>query len=533
MLPFAIYLLKVIACSGALYLYYVAALRNRGFHRWNRFYLLAATLLSVLIPFIEIPVGHLQDDSPSRPVQVLQVVTAADNYTAEMIAPANVQEVSFESVAGLLYGGVGAVLAFFFLRSLLRIRQILRNGTLHRAGHLKLVYTHAPGTPFSWLRYIFWNPALDPEHETGRQILQHELVHVQERHSLDKLWMQTLLIVFWCNPVFWLMRKELGDLHEFLADRKAVGAGGAPALAAMILQAAYPGAFPELATPFFQSSIKRRLAMLTTNQPARPRYFSRILVLPVLALTIASFAVRVTESPAVGYSLGTDTLPRPFQRGHSYHDTRQGIILEADSLVHHQPAAETKLNATRALFVVNGRRMGPSVLEQKTIIAREVHFYTEGHPDALKLYGQEAKRGVLVFEDAKVYDIPMRSFYKEVLEGSARRRSDPEHIVFTKAEVDPQFKGGEQAWQRYVRRTLNTDIPTSHDAPRGRYTTEVRIVVDRTGNLSDVQALTQHGYGMEQEALRVVHGSRGWVPARQNGHAVNAYKTLAITFTVK
>ena len=52
---FGIYLLKMLICSAVLYGYYRAALFNERFHQWNRFYLLAAMLLSVVVPFVNIP----------------------------------------------------------------------------------------------------------------------------------------------------------------------------------------------------------------------------------------------------------------------------------------------------------------------------------------------------------------------------------------------------------------------------------------------------------------------------------------------
>ena len=54
MLPIAYYLLKVIICSGILYGYYWLLLRNKVFHKYNRFYLMAAVVLSLLLPLIKI-----------------------------------------------------------------------------------------------------------------------------------------------------------------------------------------------------------------------------------------------------------------------------------------------------------------------------------------------------------------------------------------------------------------------------------------------------------------------------------------------
>jgi beta-lactamase regulating signal transducer with metallopeptidase domain len=92
------------------------------------------------------------------------------------------------------------------------------------------------------------------------------MVHVEEKHSVDKLFMQLVLIFCWCNPFFWLIRKELHAIHEFIADQKSVDQQDTAAFASMILQAAYPKHYPALVNPFFQTSIKRRIIMLTKLQ---------------------------------------------------------------------------------------------------------------------------------------------------------------------------------------------------------------------------------------------------------------------------
>ena len=69
--------------------------------------------------------------------------------------------------------------------------------------------------------------------------------------------------------------------------------------------------------------------------------------------------------------------------------------------------------------------------------------------------------------------------------------------------------------------------------PEGTYTVYVQFVVSKDGSISDVKALTNHGYGMEAEAMRVIKKGPKWVPAVQNGRQVNAYRKQPITFVVE
>src|SRR5205085_331813 len=93
------------------------------------------------------------------------------------------------------------------------------------------VFTNSPGTPFSFFKYIFWNTEIDIESEAGRHILKHELAHVKEKHTLDKIFLSVALIIGWCNPFLWLIKRELNVIHEFIADQKAVSDGDAHSFA--------------------------------------------------------------------------------------------------------------------------------------------------------------------------------------------------------------------------------------------------------------------------------------------------------------
>ena len=104
--------------------------------------------------------------------------------------------------------------------------------------------------------------------------------------------------------------------------------------------------------------------------------------------------------------------------------------------------------------------------------------------------------------------------------------------VFTKVEVESSYSGGLGAWRRYLQNNLDTDVPGSNGAPAGQYTVVVRFIVSKDGSVSDVVAETNHGYGMEQEAIRTIKKSGLWTPAVLYGKNVNSYKRQPITWVV-
>ena len=142
---------------------------------------------------------------------------------------------------------------------------------------ISFISTDAKGTPFSFFNSIFWNNAIDLHSKQGQQIFNHEIAHVKEKHSYDKIFMNVVLIFFWMNPFFWLIRKELSMIHEFIADKEALEDNDINAFAEMILQTVYPGQQFSITNNFFHSPLKRRLIMFTKNKNPKVSYISRLL----------------------------------------------------------------------------------------------------------------------------------------------------------------------------------------------------------------------------------------------------------------
>ena len=293
MYPTLYYLLQVLVCSAVLMVYYLLVLRNKKFHQYNRFYLLGVAIVSWMVPLIKIV--WEQERSGVRQVDLLTVV-AANNSEMEAMVTSQQQSLDWVSLLPNLYMAVCIFLLSAMLVSLYRIYKIY---TTHECSNLQqfyLVMTREKGTPFSFFSYIFWNAEIDIQTPAGKQILQHELTHVTQYHSIDKIVIQLNLIAGWFNPFFWLLKKELDMIHEFIADKKSVEHEDAASLAQMLLTTAYPGQQFPLTNPYFFSPIKRRLKMLTNVKNPSFSYARRIVVLPLLSIVVLLFAFRAKEN---------------------------------------------------------------------------------------------------------------------------------------------------------------------------------------------------------------------------------------------
>jgi beta-lactamase regulating signal transducer with metallopeptidase domain len=288
------YLLQVVAASGLLYGYYHFVLRNKRFHRYNRFYLLAAVVISIIIPFFNIPVYFSKDEAATLAVfQTLQVFSSA--VVEEPVTNAAVHETSsaaWITLENLIYLFYITILSFFFLRvlvSLFKIRTLIKSNTAEKIDKIEFINTNEPGTPFSFFRWLFWNRKIELNSEKGEQIFRHELFHIQQKHSWDIIFMELISTIFWLNPFFHLMKKELKAIHEFLADEFAITENRNWQYAELLLMQAL-NTNNRLVNPFFHNQIKRRIAMITSSSKPSYRYLRKLMVLPLAGIVIFLFA---------------------------------------------------------------------------------------------------------------------------------------------------------------------------------------------------------------------------------------------------
>ncbi|MGN6532161.1 MAG: energy transducer TonB, partial [Ginsengibacter sp.] len=142
---------------------------------------------------------------------------------------------------------------------------------------------------------------------------------------------------------------------------------------------------------------------------------------------------------------------------------------------------------------------------------------------------EEAKVDVKTVEGTKDLGIvapPSDEKGTNVVAPPAEKKEDPDK-VFTKVEIEAQFPGGAAAWTRYVTRAIQSQIDEFTDADYG--TCVVRFIVDKTGQVSDVQATTMKGTKLAEIAVNAIRKGPKWTPAQQNGRYVNAYRLQPVT----
>lgn len=102
-------------------------------------------------------------------------------------------------------------------------------------------------------------------------------------------------------------------------------------------------------------------------------------------------------------------------------------------------------------------------------------------------------------------------------------------FIFTR-EAD--FPGGEDAWLAFLSSNINSKVPIKKKAPAGRYSAVVQFVVEPDGRVSNVIPITNLGYGIEEELMRVIKKSPKWIPAVKLNKTVKAWRRQPLTLVV-
>lgn len=288
-------------CTSILFGYYWLFLRNKKFHHYNRFYLLSIVIVSIVFPFIKVPILFPKaEQNPTSFYQVVQTLSVNEWENEDLVIdhanPSFSEYLTWQNLA-IALAVLGMVwMLVRLLSSLQYLRRIRQDYPSEKIADLQLYYTNEPGTPFSYFRSIFWNNNISFNSVKGQQIFRHELFHVRQSHSADNLFMELICSIAWFNPLFYLIRRELKTVHEFLADQYSISESNRYEYAELLLQESIRLKTNPLVQPFFHSQIKRRIAMITKIAHSKYGYASRVLVLPILVLLFFSLVLKAQNA---------------------------------------------------------------------------------------------------------------------------------------------------------------------------------------------------------------------------------------------
>ncbi|MGZ2371363.1 peptidoglycan DD-metalloendopeptidase family protein [Ancylomarina sp. YFZ004] len=288
MTDFILYSIKSGLCLAIFYGFYQLVLVKETHVKRNRIYLLAAILFSLVLPSINFTIEH------EELAKANQIVWEFENSIEDqlfVVDPDSSQETIFDSAfwLTLLYSlGVLTILGRLIL-NLISIFKIIRANEIKKEGDLNLIYLEQAHSPYSFFNYVFLNPSILSKTE-NKQILLHESIHSKQLHSIDLLIIELLKAFFWFNPIIYLLKNALVEVHEYCADQACViDDTNKIGYQQCLVQHIESKMNFNLTSAFKSSLTLKRIKMIKKSNTSVWAHLKLVLILPVLIISMLSF----------------------------------------------------------------------------------------------------------------------------------------------------------------------------------------------------------------------------------------------------
>lgn len=269
------FLIKSSLSLCVLLIVYHLLLEKEKMHQFNRFYLLFSILFSFAIPFITIEV--IQEVSHHETTQ--NVIAMEGNSMTVLEDSTNYWLIA----AWSMYGVITLALLLRFVLNILKLNSRTKSNPVIDYKKAKLVLLKEKTLPYTFLNSIFINETDYHNRKIEAELYTHELIHVSQRHTLDILFIETLKVIFWFNPVFVFYKKAIQLNHEFLADEKVVKShNNVPFYQNLLLSKANANPTYYLASNLNYSVTKKRLIMMTKTASKTKAIFKQIALIPFI-----------------------------------------------------------------------------------------------------------------------------------------------------------------------------------------------------------------------------------------------------------
>jgi len=282
-----------------LFACYRLMLRNHTFFQWNRIYLLSSLIVAFALPFVIYP-----SDAPSLPViYEVKAMAATISFVQEE------QPVfTWVDALWLIYGTGLAVAGFYLLQHVFQLRRFLRSGEVIELEDCTVVMINSNHIgSFSFLKWIVINRNDYESHFDD--ILCHEMVHTRQWHSVDILFVEIMKVFFWFNPILLLYKRDLQEVHEFLADSKASNREN---YARFLISYALNAPVASLTNHFFKpSQLKSRIQMIYKNRSPKwllSTYLAAATLIGATAMLVAGCEQKEDKQPETEKT-GEQTMP--------------------------------------------------------------------------------------------------------------------------------------------------------------------------------------------------------------------------------
>ncbi len=571
------YILETTVCWLFFYLLYALWLRKETFFRTNRIYLMGTLLLGLLIPAVDV--------MPTPQAVVIQDVTVYLNEVV-VLAQGNVatSDTGFH-ISTILMAVYQVGVAVFLLRFLVSMGSIFRlflNSEIIKKENYTLVYTSREHAPFSFLNFFFVYKKNEFNETEWQQITRHEEAHIRGAHTFDVLLAEVLTILFWFNPLIYMYKYAIRNVHEYLADAAVIKTVPTVHYGQFLVSFALPGF--RMANNFNHSQLKKRIIMMTKTQSSKFALAKYTLFIPLALILFVIFSCKDDVQ-----NLITDDVTEHQQRVLVY-DENEGVAREyikahkkaedGNGKTHFDKVEEVTISALK----VFEQKMSTEY-EQETNPAKK-EALKERFLDELKQGAEDARVTFFIVEKGEdgiekmcttgnKGDNPFKKLNKKEIEENVRsieQEKDPdkrrsmindfevgiknktgkninfgvseETNVYTIVDEMPLFPGcgyetdaekRKKCAEKQMLQYIYTNITYPAEAIEAGIEgiAIVSFVVETDGQITHPKILRSVGYETDEEVIRIVENMPDWIPGIHEGKAVRVKFNLPVRFKLE
>ncbi len=412
MMDFIIYDAKAAVILAVFYMFYRLLLSRETFHRLNRVVLLITAVGSLLLPLWQITFHRIVEVEAQPTFQMSEVTLPIVQLELPTTPWWQITLITL-----FIIGAVAVLIQTLF--SVYRIVKIISSGEKKALSDgITLVITQKDVSPFSWMQTIVMSQR---DYETDHAaILSHERAHIQLHHSWDLLLVDLVSSLQWFNPAIWMLRADLCAVHEYEADAQVLNEGyNAKQYQYLLVKKAVGMSGYSVANSFNHRELKSRITMMCRKKSSRGRVLRALYLLPLvgacLALNartqvdyvekLASPSDKVTNVSQIlqeteEFSSPIDTLKKEKNKiavvvTDTLIDVPAGVYANDndDGKVKIRIVRDGSVKVVDPLVIVDGVR----VEDINTIDPNSIKsFQVLKDEDAIKLYGEDGKNGVIV-----------------------------------------------------------------------------------------------------------------------------------------
>jgi beta-lactamase regulating signal transducer with metallopeptidase domain len=281
-----------------LYGLYWFLLRKEKFFIFNRYFLIISIVFSLVVPNITLPINLKMRQNLGKIISTAnygnpKVAFAQNILTNNIYQPQDIKQASGISISNILlviYISGVILLLFRFLKNIFAILYQVKSSEKANYQGYRIILSESQTNPHCFYNTIFVNKQDYIEDKIDIDLLNHELEHIKQLHTLDILFIELIKSLYWFNPILLLYRKAISVNHEYLADQGVVlNQSDIISYTNKLLSSLVCKKSSPLTSGFNHSLIKKRVLMITksSSKSALPR----VKIIIALCLILLYFIV--------------------------------------------------------------------------------------------------------------------------------------------------------------------------------------------------------------------------------------------------